>query len=141
VLVKADREQLGRIVDNLINNALTYTTGPPWVRITVTDSEEPRLTVEDRGIGIASEHRERVFERFFRVDDPSVGPQPGTGLGLYISRELAQRHSGSLVLDRSEPGRGSTFILRLPPPTTAEREITLVSGPVVASVLEPVASP
>jgi signal transduction histidine kinase len=141
VLVKADREQLGRIVDNLINNALTYTTGAPWVRIAVTDGEQPSLTVEDRGIGIALEHRERVFERFFRVDDPSVGPQPGTGLGLYISRELAERHGGSLVLDRSEPGLGSIFILRLPPPTTAEREITIVSGPVVGSVLEPVVSP
>lgn len=129
VVVEADREQLGRIVDNLINNALTYTIGAPWVRIAVTDGEEPRLTVEDHGIGIPSDLRERIFERFFRIDDPIVGPQPGTGLGLYISRELAERHGGSLVLERSEIGAGSTFVLHLPAPVGADREVAVVSGP------------
>lgn len=136
VVVEADREQLGRIVDNLINNALTYTIGAPWVRIAVTDGEEPRLTVEDHGIGIPSDLRERIFERFFRIDDPIVGPQPGTGLGLYISRELAERHGGSLVLERSEIGAGSTFVLHLPAPVGAEREVAVVSGPGVAAALE-----
>jgi HAMP domain-containing protein/signal transduction histidine kinase len=136
VVVEADREQLGRIVDNLINNALTYTIGAPWVRIAVSDGEIPRLIVEDHGIGIPIDLRERVFERFFRIDDPVVGPQPGTGLGLYISRELAERHGGSLVLERSDIGAGSTFVLQLPPPVGAEREVSVVSGPVVAAALE-----
>jgi len=59
-------------------------------------------------------YADRVFERFFRIDDPSIGPQPGTGLGLYIGRELAVRQGGSLRLERSEPGKGSKFVLRLP---------------------------
>jgi len=61
-----------------------------------------------------------VFERFYRIDDPAVGPQPGTGLGLYISRELAERHGGSLVLAQSELGKGSTFVLTLPPASGVE---------------------
>jgi len=70
-----------------------------------------------------------------------VGPQPGTGLGLYISRELAERHGGSLVLERSEIGVGSTFVLRLPAPVRAEREVAVVSGPVVAAALEQAPAP
>jgi signal transduction histidine kinase len=111
------------------------------VRITVTDGEQPSITVEDNGIGIAVELRERIFERFFRIDDPAVGPQPGTGLGLYISRELAERHGGSLVLGRSELGRGSVFVLRLPSPAGAERPVSVVAGPAVGAALEQVSTP
>jgi signal transduction histidine kinase/HAMP domain-containing protein len=124
VLVEADREQLGRVIDNLINNALTYCSSPPWVRITVTDAGGPSLSVEDRGIGVPGDKTEKIFERFFRIDDPSIGPQPGTGLGLYISRDLVERHGGSLVLERSELGKGSTFTVRLP---TASSSVALLS--------------
>ena len=114
VLVNADREQLARIIDNLINNALTYTSQRPWVKLTISNEGGPALIVEDRGIGIPRDKHEKVFERFFRIDDPSLGPQPGTGLGLFISRELAERHGGTLTLEHSEVGKGSTFILSLP---------------------------
>jgi signal transduction histidine kinase len=71
------------------------------------------VSVEDRGRGIAPELRERIFERFVRGDQGSSGA-PGTGLGLYISRQLAARHGGRLELDHSEAGKGSRFSLRLP---------------------------
>jgi two-component system sensor histidine kinase SenX3 len=69
--------------------------------------------VEDRGVGIAPDQRERVFERFVRLEAEGETLQPGTGLGLYISRELARRLGGELEVLCSEPGHGSTLALRL----------------------------
>ena len=115
VLVEADAEHIGRILDNLINNALTYCVARPEVTVTLSSPKEPAIAVIDNGVGIPSAKRELVFERFVRLDDDQVGPVPGTGLGLYISRELARRHRGSLVLEQSAPGKGSRFLLRLPP--------------------------
>jgi HAMP domain-containing protein/signal transduction histidine kinase len=132
VAVNADREQLARIIDNLINNALTYSAGRPWVRLTVLNDDGPALIVEDHGVGIPRDKHDKIFERFFRIDDPGLGPQPGTGLGLFISRELADRHGGSLTLVQSEAGKGSTFVVRLPP-ASGVHAATLLS---VAPALE-----
>jgi signal transduction histidine kinase/HAMP domain-containing protein len=126
VPVNADREQLARVIDNLINNALTYTAEHPWVRLTVTNESGPALIIEDHGVGVPRDKQDKIFERFFRIDDPGLGPQPGTGLGLFISRELAERHGGSLTLEHSEVGKGSTFVLRLPA-AGEPRMITLVA--------------
>lgn len=111
VAVAADAEQVARIVDNLIDNALTYAGDNPWVRVSV--SEGGRLEVEDTGPGIPEASRERIFERFYRVSDPGRAPQPGTGLGLYIARELAERNGGSLELAPSRLGAGARFVLQL----------------------------
>jgi two-component system, sensor histidine kinase len=114
VLVEADPVHLGRILDNLINNALTYCREKPEVTLALAGGEAARIEVRDNGVGIPENKREAVFERFVRLDDTGVGQVPGTGLGLYISRELARRHGGSLELRESEPGEGSIFELRLP---------------------------
>jgi len=114
VLVEADPVHLGRILDNLINNALTYCREKPVITLALAGGELARLQVRDNGVGIPPDKREAVFERFVRLDDASIGPVPGTGLGLYISRELARRHGGSLELRESRPGDGSVFELRLP---------------------------
>jgi signal transduction histidine kinase len=100
-------------VDNLVNNALAYSQGRPWVRVTVRADQEAVLTVEDHGVGIAPEMQERIFERFVRLEAPGETLQPGTGLGLYISRELARRHGGELEVVESEQGVGSKLALRL----------------------------
>jgi PAS domain S-box-containing protein len=122
VAVQADSEHVGRVLDNLINNALTYSAGKPWVRLEVTDGPAPQVSVEDHGVGIDPELAERVFERFYRVNDPALGYPPGTGLGLYISRDLAQRSGGTLVLERSVPREGSRFRFSLRSPTAHEDE-------------------
>ena len=114
VLGMGDAEQVGRILDNLLNNALSYSLERPRVSLVVHGGDDTRVEVRDNGRGIPLEERSRIFERFYRIDDPAVRHVPGTGLGLYISRQLAARMAGVLSLDRTVPGKGSTFTLRLP---------------------------
>jgi signal transduction histidine kinase len=114
VMVEADPDHVACILDNLVNNSLTYSDGRPWVRLTVTDEGDAQVLIEDHGRGVPEEMRERIFERFVRVLGPDQASVTGTGLGLAISRDLAQQQGGSLALVRSEPGTGSVFVLRLP---------------------------
>jgi signal transduction histidine kinase len=115
VRVWADPDHVGRILDNLVNNAFSYSQAAPRVSLTMeTDASSAVITVEDSGRGIAAEQRDRIFQQFYRVEDPVEGYPPGTGLGLFISRALAERYGGSLELAWSELGAGSRFALRLP---------------------------
>src|SRR5437660_3407815 len=129
--------ELNSIIDNSINNALTYSAGRPSVKLTVVADGGPALIIEDRGIGIARDKQDKIFERFFRIDDPGLGPQPGTGLGLFISRELAERHGGSLTLEHSEVGKGSTFVLRLPAATGVHAVNLVSSAPALGAIPAP----
>jgi signal transduction histidine kinase len=116
LVVSADPEHVARVLDNLVNNALTYRRQgqPAWVRLSAgVEGSMAAVSVEDRGRGITEDMRDRIFERFVRGDQAIAGA-PGTGLGLYISRQLAARHGGKLELDLSVPGQGSRFSLRLP---------------------------
>ena len=114
VLAVGDAEQVGRVLDNLLNNALSYSPERPRVSLVVHGGEDTRIEISDNGRGVPLEEQSRIFERFYRIDDPAVHHVPGTGLGLYISRQLAARMGGLLTLDRTAPGKGSTFTLRLP---------------------------
>jgi signal transduction histidine kinase len=114
VPVEADADQLGRVLDDLINNALTYTIQRPQVVIGLsTHSRRAFLRVADNGIGIPKDERELVFDRLYRVADPRV-VVPGIGLGLYIGRHLAEGYGGTLVVESSSPGTGTVFALALP---------------------------
>jgi signal transduction histidine kinase len=112
--VRADRDHLARILDNLLNNALTYSPQPADVVVAVRAGDEVEIVVRDHGLGIPADQHGRVFERFHRLDGEGSRFSPGLGLGLSISRELAHMNEGSLHLEGSEPGQGSTFVLRLP---------------------------
>ena len=115
VPVKGDEGQLGRVLDNLINNSLSYSAPPARLFIDLsTDSSRAVVRVEDSGIGIREDEREQVFDRFYRGASPAVVKVPGVGLGLYISRQLAERHGGSLVVESSTPELGTVFALDLP---------------------------
>ncbi len=113
--VNADKEELGRVLDNLINNSLSYSAPPARLFIDVSrDSERALVRVKDDGVGIPEDQREQVFARFYRGANPAVAKVPGVGLGLYISRQLAEHHSGSLVLESSTPEEGTVFTLAIP---------------------------
>ena len=90
---------------------------PPVVRIEVAPTEgahQVRLSVEDEGRGMRPELADRIFERFQRIEDHDQPAVPGTGLGLYIARELTERHGGRLELEWTGPGQGSRFAVYLP---------------------------
>ena len=115
VMVEADAYRIGRVLDNLINNAFSYSARPARVEVELgVDSGRAIVDVEDHGVGIPADQREAVFERFHRREPRGLDQTPGVGLGLYISRQVAQRHGGSLVVARSEPGDGTVFELVLP---------------------------
>jgi PAS domain S-box-containing protein len=109
-----DADKLRQIVVNLVDNALKYTPeGTPVAVAVDADDRRVRLSVSDRGPGIPRAEQARVFERFYRVDPHHARAPGGTGLGLYICRELAERMDGSIRLESAE-GEGATFIVELP---------------------------
>jgi signal transduction histidine kinase len=113
--VVADSVLVGKVLDNLINNALTYSDHPPHIRVGMhREAHQVAVTVADDGIGISAADQARIFKRFTRGIDRVALEKPGTGLGLYLSRGLAEQMGGSLQLQSSQPGKGSRFVLRLP---------------------------
>jgi signal transduction histidine kinase len=115
VLVDADERRIGRVLDNLINNGMSYSHRPAHVTVEVSaQGGKGVVKVKDVGIGIPADHAEAVFERFYRRAGRGPDEVPGVGLGLYISRQVAQQHGGDLVVASSAPGEGSIFALTLP---------------------------
>ena len=112
-----DRERLDRVLTNLLSNALKFGAGRPVEVCVQAEGALARLVVRDQGIGIPTEAQGRLFGRFERVGGTG---QPGTGLGLYIVRQLTEAHGGTVHLS-SRPGHGAAFTLELPrhlPPPT-----------------------
>ena len=121
--VYGDPALLGVAVHNLVSNAIAYSAegGRVGVGVGVHD-DAVEISVTDQGIGIAEEDLERVFERFYRVDQARSRNTGGSGLGLSIVKHTVQNHGGDVRV-WSQPGRGSTFTIRLPlaePPVVDE---------------------
>lgn len=117
-LIEADRERIAMIVSNLLDNAIKYSPGGGDIDIECEAHDEGGVavvTVSDHGLGIAEEDLPRLFTRFGRISTAETASIPGTGLGLYLARELARMHGGELTAD-SMPGEGTTFRLTLPLP-------------------------
>src|SRR5690606_35457863 len=112
--VRGIAAELESAVRNLLTNAVRYTPDGGSISIAwLQRDDEGWLSVRDTGIGIAPDHLPRLAERFYRVDRGRSRATGGTGLGLAITRRIMLRHEGTLHID-SEPGKGSTFTLRLP---------------------------
>ncbi len=110
----ADRFHLRNLLATLIDNALKYNDKHPQIHLSAEQQEESVvLTISDNGHGIAREHLEHLFEKFYRVPQGDVQSVRGYGLGLYYARQVAERHHGTLTVE-SRVGVGSTFTLKLP---------------------------
>jgi two-component system, OmpR family, phosphate regulon sensor histidine kinase PhoR len=119
LVVPGDRDEMLRVFENLIENALKY--GAPGKRVDITlacdppteDARDAVVSVRDYGPGIAPEHLPRLTERFYRVDINESRAQGGTGLGLALVKHILARHRGRLTIE-STPGAGANFSFRLP---------------------------
>ena len=114
VVVFGDPEELARVIDNMVDNAVKYTPedGTVSVAMTVAD-DEVSVEVTDTGLGISLTDQQHVFSAFHRSTNPNALSVPGTGLGLPIAQRIAESHGGTLSVT-SELGRGSTFRFTLP---------------------------
>ena len=111
-MVKGSEPLLLRVLFNLAENGIKYAGGGQQVEIAVRgEGERALLEVRDSGPGIASEERERIFDRFYRADP--ARERSGTGIGLPLVRSIVRLHGGEICV-ASEPGRGSCFQVRLP---------------------------
>ncbi len=112
--VTADEDRLKQVLINLLSNAIQYSPAGGKVDVYAReDAREVRVSVQDRGMGIADEDQEKVFTKFYRVGRNCSGRQSGVGLGLAISRGILEAHGGNLRVE-SRLGEGSTFTFSLP---------------------------
>jgi two-component system, OmpR family, sensor histidine kinase SenX3 len=136
--VYGDRALMVVAVHNLVSNAIAYSNDGGRVGVGVkVDGDTVEIAVTDQGIGIESEDLERVFERFYRVDQARSRNTGGSGLGLSIVKHTVQNHGGDVRV-WSQPGRGSTFMIRLPlaePPTSTD------AAPPAPAAQQPIAVP
>jgi signal transduction histidine kinase len=112
--VRCDEDKLRQVLVNLVENAIKYSPegGDVVVHVEARNGSG-RIAIRDQGIGIAPADHTRIFDKFTRLDPGLTRGVGGTGLGLYISRELVTRMGGTITVD-STPGEGSTFTVELP---------------------------
>ncbi len=123
--VRGNRDALATVFANLLDNAHKYTGDVKKVAIRAR-AEAGHIVIEvaDNGIGIAASEARKIFERFHQVDRTLSRPAGGCGLGLAIVKHLVEAHGGTVRVE-SEPGRGSTFIVRLPSSGGSEETATM----------------
>ncbi|HYH08936.1 MAG TPA: HAMP domain-containing sensor histidine kinase [Thermoanaerobaculia bacterium] len=113
-LLRVDRDAIGQVLMNLLDNAVKYSDGNKSIAVDVVAiGNEVRISVRDRGIGIPPAEQKKIFEKFYRVGTTLVHDVKGSGLGLSIVKHVVEAHGGRVELT-SEPGNGSTFTLVLP---------------------------
>ena len=114
--VAADAEQLRQVLTNLLDNAIKYSPdGGPVTVLLTREGQKVRFSVRDEGLGIPASERRRIFEKFYRLDPQMTRGIGGTGLGLYICRELVNRIDGRIWVETAGNGsRGSVFVVEVP---------------------------
>jgi len=117
-----DYHRLEQVLINLISNAVKYSPNAKEVIVRITEqARDVIISVQDFGIGISEVEQRRVFDRFFRSEHPTVAQIGGFGLGLYITKEIIDRHQGKIWV-KSQVGKGSTFFVSLPLYNKTRRE-------------------
>ena len=113
-----DSDRIEQVLTNLIDNASRYTEPGDEIKIEYGETQtENILYISDTGSGIAPEHLQQVFDRFYKVDTARKRGKQGTGLGLFICRMIIHEHGGTIDV-KSTLGKGTTFIITLPKPKT-----------------------
>ena len=114
-LVWADARRLGQVLDNLIGNAIKFSSSGDSITTAVTrqDNDTVLVAISDTGIGIPPDRIDKIWERFYQVDSQWTRRRPGTGLGLTIAKRIVEAHGGQIRVE-STPGVGSTFSFTLP---------------------------
>jgi signal transduction histidine kinase len=113
-MVEADPDAVRQALLNLVDNAIKYSAGRKHIAVRLAATAEgAEISVSDRGIGIAPEDRERIFEAFYRSPEALRHDAKGVGLGLKIVKHIMDAHGGAIAVD-GKPGRGTTFTLRFP---------------------------
>lgn len=114
-MIEADKLHMTSVIYNLLDNALKYSGNKPEIQVVMQmpDAERIQLQITDNGIGIATQHQTKIFEKFFRVPTGNKHNIKGYGLGLSYVAEVIKSHKGSIRVE-SEPDKGSTFIVELP---------------------------
>ena len=114
-LVSGDPDKIGRVLINLVDNAIKYSPDGGPVRVALRSvGSNVRFSIADQGLGIPQTEQRRVFEKFYRLDPHMTRGVGGTGLGLYICRELVRLMDGRIWAESLGLGRGSTFHVELP---------------------------
>ncbi|MBI4783338.1 MAG: HAMP domain-containing protein [Oscillatoriophycideae cyanobacterium NC_groundwater_1537_Pr4_S-0.65um_50_18] len=114
IRVQGDRDRLQQVLINLVDNAIKYSAPDQPVDLILEQTEQQVMVhVRDRGVGISLQHQNRIFERFYRVDETMTRSRDGTGLGLAIAKGLIESMAGYITL-RSKPAEGSIFTINLP---------------------------
>ncbi len=127
--IAVDPHRLRQVLGNILDNAIKYSPEGGEILMAVSgNGDRVRFEVRDEGLGFPADERERIFERFHRLDPDQTRGIGGTGLGLYISRELVERMRGRIWAD-SEPGRGATFVVEVPFAEDMGSEVFLHFGP------------
>ena len=128
-----DPDAINQVFGNLIENAVKYGKSGRRIRVGARSmSSEVEFFVQDFGPGIASEHLDRIFERFYRVDKARSREAGGTGLGLAIVKHIVQAHGGR-VRAESELGSGTTFLFTLPAAPEKSRNDEFANSPLTAA--------
>jgi PAS domain S-box-containing protein len=110
----ADRERLGQVITNFLTNAVKYAPESKTINLFCKiASDDITISVQDYGIGIKEENKERIFKRFYREEGRDENTFPGFGIGLYIAADIIKKHNGTIGVD-STKGKGSTFFFTIP---------------------------
>lgn len=123
LIIEANQAQMSQVAINLVDNAINYTSEGSVEVVVQPEGDQVVIMVRDTGMGIASEHLPRIFERFYRVDKGRSRSTGGTGLGLSIIKHIVEAHGGQVNV-QSALNQGSTFFIRLPVGHASEPEIS-----------------
>ena len=114
-MVMQDKRWLGEAVINVLDNAIKYSPDGSKIFIRLQKRNDlVRMEIEDQGIGIPQNEYHKIFQRFYRGSSKEVMEKSGTGIGLFLSREIIEKHAGTITVTSGKKKKGSTFVIQLP---------------------------